>query len=92
MDRAAALKVRSTPGATAAAEARIAMAEGRFAEALDHWKGYRDLIAKKRLDSGIIGCAKDNVAEAESECRAALANSLQASALRTSPVQPSAIP
>ncbi len=71
MDRAAALKARSTPGDTAGVEARIAMAEGRYTEALEHWQRYRDLISKKRLDSGIIRFAKDNIAEAESECRAA---------------------
>jgi hypothetical protein len=76
MERAAALKARSTPGDTAGLEARIAMAEGRYAEALDHWARYRDLIEKKRLDSGVIRFAKDLMVEAEGECRVALASSV----------------
>jgi hypothetical protein len=74
MDRAAALKAPSRPAQTAGVKARLAMAEGRFAEALDHWARFRDLIQKKLFDSGTARFAKDNIAEAESECRAALAN------------------
>jgi hypothetical protein len=85
MDRAAALKAPSRPGQTAGVEARLAMAEGRFAEALDHWARFRDLIEKKRFDSGTARFAKDNIAEAEAECRAALASA-------DLPSLPSAVP
>ncbi|HEV8413972.1 MAG TPA: M50 family metallopeptidase [Bryobacteraceae bacterium] len=60
------------PQSTAGVEAEIAMAEGRYEDAIRHWGGARDFIVKRRLDSGLARFAKERIAERESECRAAI--------------------
>jgi len=77
LDRARKLQ---KPQSTAGTEAEIAMAEGRYDDAIRHWAAARDFIVKRRLDSGLIRFAKERIAERESECRSALSQSKLAGA------------
>ncbi len=54
-------------------DARIAMIEGRYEEAMRHWSALREHIARKKYgNSGTIVYLKDRIEEGESECRAAM--------------------
>jgi hypothetical protein len=68
--RARAKKLRKSD-LGAAADAAIAMCEGRYAEALDRWAAARARVDKLGLDSGLIRFAKAKWTELESECRLA---------------------
>jgi hypothetical protein len=72
MERAAQVK-RGKPEQLHGIEATIAMAEGRYGDALQHWAQYRDYIKRKRLDSGLARFAKERTAVEEERCRAAMA-------------------
>jgi len=60
------------PQSTAGIEAEIAMAEGRFEDALQHWAAARDFIARRRADSGLARFSKERIAERERVCQVAL--------------------
>lgn len=53
-------------------EAGIAMCEGRYGEALQHWKSARARVDRRKLDSGLIRFAKEKWAGYESICRDAM--------------------
>lgn len=54
-------------------EARMAMLEGRYEDAMRHWSALRQHIAKKNYgNSGTIVYLKDRIEEGESECRTAM--------------------
>lgn len=67
-------------------QADIAIAQGRYADALGHLAKRLGEMKKKRLDSGTARFAKERIAEREALCRAALAGSLTAAV----PAPPSA--
>lgn len=52
-------------------DAGIAMCEGRYEEAVQHWEAAQANVARRRLDSGIIRFAKEKWAEYEAACRTA---------------------
>ncbi|MCU1274690.1 MAG: cytolysin immunity CylI protein [Bryobacterales bacterium] len=52
-------------------DAGIAMCEGRYEEAVQHWEAARAHIVRRRLDSGLIRFAKEKWAEYEAACRTA---------------------
>jgi hypothetical protein len=60
------------PQSTAGIEAEIAMAEGRFDEAIRHWSAAREFIARRRLDSGLARFSKQRIAAREHVCHVAL--------------------
>jgi tetratricopeptide (TPR) repeat protein len=91
LKRAQQIKAAKRPEETLGIEARIAMAEARFEDALDLWKRSRESIEKKRLDSGTARWAKERIAEAEQACRTALSKADFAAATG-SPPAPSAAP
>lgn len=72
LDRAAKSYPRKKGKDLEGVKARIAMAEGRYSEALENWSAYRGRIAERRLDSGVIRFEKERIEKAEQECRAAL--------------------
>ena len=54
-------------------EARMAMIEGRYEDAMRHWAALRDHIAKKKYgNSGTILYLKARIEEGENECRSAM--------------------
>lgn len=54
-------------------EARMAMIEGRYEDAIRHWAALRDHIAKKKYgNSGTILYLKARIEEGENECRSAM--------------------
>ena len=54
-------------------EARIAIIEGRYEDAMRHWSALREHIAKKKYgNSGTILYLKARIEEGESECRSAM--------------------
>jgi hypothetical protein len=87
--RERALKVdpATKPESTDGVDAAIAMAEGRFQDALAHWAAARELMG--RGDSGIVRSAKEQIAELEDKCRAALS---EAASVPASAPEPSAPP
>jgi hypothetical protein len=62
------------PESTAGIEAEIAMAEGRYGDAIRQWAAARDFIVKKRLDSGLARFAKERITERERVCHASLSD------------------
>ncbi len=72
MERAAQLK-RGKAEERHGIEASIAMAEGRYSDALEQWARYREYIKRKRLDSGLARFAKEKTAVEEERCQAAMA-------------------
>jgi hypothetical protein len=75
LDRAARVKTGRKLEGTEGIQAWIAMAEGRYSDAIRHWEGFRDYLNRKRLDSGTARLAKERLAEGERDCRTALGNS-----------------
>jgi hypothetical protein len=69
-----AVKVRK-PESKANVEASIAMAEGRYQDAIPLWDESLAFIAKRRGDSGLIRFTKMKIAEYREQCRERLANS-----------------
>lgn len=55
----------------AVVDAGIAMCEGRYEEALQHWEAARARVLRQRLDSGLIRFAKEKWAKYEAACRTA---------------------
>lgn len=53
-----------------AVEASIAMCEGRYEVAAKHWEAAQALCVRRKLDSGLIRCAKEKWAEYEEVCKA----------------------
>jgi hypothetical protein len=60
--------VESTEGI----EARIAMIEGRYEDALTHWTAMREHLDRRHGDSGLIRYLRDRMETGETECRAAI--------------------
>jgi len=54
-----------------AVNAGIAMCEGRYQDAVQHWEAARDYVTRRRLDTGMIRFAKEKWAEFEAVARAA---------------------
>jgi hypothetical protein len=64
-DRACKLR---KPESLDAVEAGIAMCEGRFEAASQHWKAASAYVDRRKLDSGIVRFAKEKWAEFEAAC------------------------
>jgi hypothetical protein len=71
--RERAYKLRK-PESPHAVEASIAMCEGRYEDAAGHWAAEQSRVLRRRLDSGIVRCAKEQWAEYEAACRNAIAH------------------
>ena len=54
-----------------ALDAKIAMCEGRYEEAVQHWKAAKAYVVRRKLDSGIVRFALEKWAEYEAACIAA---------------------
>lgn len=91
LERTRKIKAAQRPEETLGIEARIAMEDGRFDDALGLWTRSREAIQKKRLDSGTARWAKEQIATAEQDCRAGLSKAASAAA-SGSPPAPSAAP
>ncbi len=63
-----------TPRSTAGIEAEIAMTEGRFEDAIQHWAAAREFITRRGLDSGLARFAKERISERERACNASLSD------------------
>jgi hypothetical protein len=72
LERAVKVGPSDTPESTDVAEAAIAMAEGRYCDALRHFAATREFMTRKHLDSGAARAAKEQIAELEDKCRAAM--------------------
>lgn len=83
LERASKVKTTVRRDDTAGIQAQIAMAEGDYAGALQHWTRYRGLLERLRLDTGTARFGKEKISEAEADCRIALAAT-------TPPAEPSA--
>lgn len=57
------------PESTDVVEAGIAMCEGRYEEAAEHWKTAIERVARRGLDSGLIRFAKGKWATYEAACK-----------------------
>jgi hypothetical protein len=68
---ARAVKVRK-PVSKHGVEAAIAMAEGRYRDALREWDAALEFLAKRKLDSGLVRFARNLVAGYQARCREAL--------------------
>jgi hypothetical protein len=53
-------------------QAGIAMCEGRYEDAITHWRAARDRIDRRKLDSGVVRLAKQKWNDYENACRSAL--------------------
>ena len=83
LERASKVKTTVRRDDTAGIQAQIAMAEGDYAGALQHWTRYRGLLERLRLDTGTARFGKEKISEAEAKCRITLAAA-------TPPAEPSA--
>jgi len=63
------------PESKASVEAAIAMAEGRYQEAIALWDESLAYLARRKYDSGLIRFTKMKIAEYQEQCRVRLANS-----------------
>jgi hypothetical protein len=60
------------PQSTFGIQAEIAMAEGRFDDAIQNWAAARGYIERRRLDSGLARFSKERIAQRERQCHIAL--------------------
>ncbi len=77
-----ALKLRK-PESGACVDGAIAIAEGRFEDALREIEKARAFLVKRKLDSGLARFAHQRLNERERECRAALSSALAKSSAST---------
>jgi len=52
-------------------DAGIAMCEGRYEQATQHWQAARQHVSRRKLDSGLVRFAKEKWAEYEAACNSA---------------------